>query len=104
VDDAPLWVRYVHLRAGPEGELAGVEIELTDGRIEELDAESLRAADQTSLYCTATTRRLCARFGKTAYYELTRHLKEDKERGEFYFDIGGRRFVVWKASETDSRR
>lgn len=95
VEDAPLWVRYVHLRRLPDGELSSVEIELEDGRREQLDAETLRAEDKSSLYCSATPRRLRARFGKTAYYELTWFLKQDQERGEFYFDIGGGRFAVW---------
>ena len=103
VDDAPLWVRYVHIRATPDGELSRVEIELRDGRAEQLDPESLRSEDQASLYCTATPRALKARFAKTAYYELTRFLKEDEERGELYFDIGGRRFVVRKTRETQKR-
>jgi uncharacterized protein len=97
VDDAPLWVKYVQPRIDPAGELVGVEIELQDGRGEELDPQTLYSADQSSLYCTATPNRLKARFGKGAYYELTRFLKETKGNLEFYFDIAGRKFVVWKA-------
>lgn len=93
VDDAPLLVRYVHVITDASGELAGVAIELEDGRREDLDGETL-LAERDVLYCLATPRRLKAKFGKTAYYELTRYLHEDRETGEFYFLIAGRRYVV----------
>ncbi|MFZ2446707.1 MAG: hypothetical protein WAW37_10145 [Syntrophobacteraceae bacterium] len=101
VADAPLWVRYVHVRLDSEGELSGVEIELRDGRGEELDAQSLHAENPRALYCAATPRRLKARFAKTAYNELTRYLKEAK--GEYYLTIGGRKFVVWTEGDSISQ-
>jgi len=55
VDDAPLLVRYVHVRTDASGELSGVRIELKDGRREDLDADSL-LADRDVIYCVATPR------------------------------------------------
>lgn len=95
VADAPLWARYVHLRVGPDGSLVDVEIELEDGRREPLAAESLVSGREgTALYVLATPRRLTARLGKAAYYELARHLRQDHEAGPFYLLIGGKRFEV----------
>jgi uncharacterized protein len=95
VADVPLWIRYVHVRTNPEGTgaLEGVEIELEDGRREALDAETVTVGrDGTALYTVATPRRLPARFGKTAYYEMARYLQQDSETGPFYVVIGGKRF------------
>jgi hypothetical protein len=95
VDDAPLLVRYVHVITDSSGELSSVEIELEDGRRESLNAETLQA-EQDVLYCIATPRRLKAKLGKTAYYELTRYMHEDLESGELYFLIAGRKHAVYR--------
>lgn len=100
VDDAPLWVRYVHVTEDRQGELLRLAIELKDGRGEELDADSLSAV-RDALYCLATQEKLTAKFGKSAYYEITRYLREDTETGEFYFIIGGRRHAVWRPDAAD---
>ena len=94
VADAPLWVRYVHLRTDADGNLAAAEIELQDGRREPLPASTLTVARDEALYCEATQRRLKARFGKVAYYELTRYLHLDEETGAFFFVIDGNRYDV----------
>ena len=94
VADAPLWVRYVHVREDLQGNPAGVEIELQDGRREPLSAETLTVADNRALYCTATNRGLKARFGKAAYYELTRYLQCDDEANTYYFVIQGTRYDI----------
>jgi hypothetical protein len=82
------------MRANPAGELLGVEIELTDGRREPLAAETLTVARNHALYCLATRLRLKARFGKVAYYEITRYLQMDAHGERFYFIIGGRRHDI----------
>lgn len=92
--DAPLWVRYVHLQTDSRGNLLAVDIELVDGRRESLDAETLSVAHNQALYCRATRRRLKARFGKAAYYELTRHLHTDASETRFYFIIANQRYDI----------
>lgn len=87
--DAPLWIRYVNIARDAAGKMAQVEIELEDGRRESLAADTLTVVDDNALYCLATHRRLKARFGKIAYYELTQYLETEDDR--FYFVIGGRR-------------
>lgn len=94
VADAPLWIRYVHLIGNDSGDLTSVEIELEDGRREILAADTLSVAGNDALYCLATRRRLKARFGKVAYYELTRYLQSDDEGASFYFMIDRRRYPV----------
>jgi uncharacterized protein len=94
VADAPLWIRYVHLYAGPQGELQRVEIELHDGRKEDLAAATLTTSQNHALYCRAIRRRLKARFGKIAYYELTRHLQMASDGRSFFFMIGGKRYDI----------
>jgi uncharacterized protein len=97
VADVPLWIRYVHVRTNQDGTgtgtLEGVDIELEDGRREALAAETLSVGREgTALYTVATPRRLPARFGKAAYYEMARYLHQDSETGPFYVVIGGKRF------------
>lgn len=94
VADAPLFVRYVHVETDSGGNLTRVEIELQDGRREALRAESLTTSMDLGLYCLATRRRLKARFGKTAYYEITRYLQMDEDGNRFYFIIAGRRYDI----------
>jgi hypothetical protein len=94
VRDAPLWIRYVHLQTDCKGNLAQVEIELEDGRTEKLAAETLTVVNNQALYCLATSRRLKTRFGKVAYYEITRYLQLDQEGGSFYFIINGDRYDI----------
>ena len=94
VADAPLWVRYVHLRSDSRGQLQSVDIELRDGRREPLAADTLTVAHDEALYCRATRRGLKARFGKVAYYELTRQLHMDPGSGTFYFIIADQRYDI----------
>jgi hypothetical protein len=94
VDDAPIWIRYVHLEKDRLGSLLRVDIELEDGRREPLAAETLTVVNNRALYCLATRRRLKARFGRVAYYELTQHLQTDDQGPSFYLTIDGRRYPI----------
>jgi hypothetical protein len=94
VADAPLWIRYVHVRTDPQGNLLAVDIELQDGRKEPLDARTLTVAHGQALYCRATRRHLKTRFGKVAYYELTRHLQMDTAEINFHFIIANQRYDI----------
>ncbi len=93
VADVPIWIRYVHVEVTQDGALLGVEIELEDGRREQLNAEALTVGREgAALYTHATSRQLPARFGKSAYYELAKYLAQDHDSGHFYLVIRGRRF------------
>lgn len=93
VADAPLWIRYVHVDSRRDGSLQRVEIELEDGRREPLDPEALTVGRAgAALYTVVTSRRLPARFGKSAYYELAGYLTQDQESGPFHLEIAGQRY------------
>jgi len=95
VSDAPLWVRYVYVDEDPRGDPARVILELRDGRRELLKPETLRIVGDHALYCRTTSRRLRTRFGKTAYYELARHIRADEVSQRFYLCVGGRRYDIF---------
>ncbi len=94
VSDAPLWIRYIHAQQSCDGKLLGVEIELQDGRREPLAPETLTISNNDALYCLATARRMKARFGKVAYYELTRHVEMEENEEKFHLSIDGRRYDI----------
>jgi hypothetical protein len=94
VADAPVWIRYVHVRTDSDGNPASVELELQDGRRETLAAETLTTGGNDGLYCLATPRGLRARFSKIAYYELTRYLQMDENGMVFFLVIDGRRYDI----------
>ena len=71
-----------------------MEIELHDGRREDLAAATLTTPQNQTLYCRATRRRLKARFGKIAYYEMTQHLQMASDGRSFFFMIGGKRYDI----------
>ena len=100
VADAPLVVRHIHEQCGSNQVLEMVEIELVDGRREMLDAETLEISTAHILYCRATPRRLRARFARTAYYQLMRHLEMEGDFERFYIAIKQRRHYIAPA---DSR-
>ncbi len=100
VMDAPLFVHCVHVDLDSAGQLLHVEIELTDGRQESLAAETLETFNKNSLYCLATPHRLRAKFGKLAYYELTRYLQATTDEETFYLIIEGKRFDISQKVES----
>lgn len=95
VRDAPLWVRYVHIREDSTGRISEILIELKDGRQEALAAQTLTLVDENAIYCLATKRHLKARFCKTAYYELARYVEQDA-KGYFITIAGKRHYLVRK--------
>lgn len=101
VEDAPLWVRYIHVKKDDGGNVVSVEVELRDGRREPLAAETLTLERGNALYCLATPRRLKTRFGKAAYYEFADLLGMEEESGVFYITIAGRRYDIRTAIEPE---
>jgi len=104
VADAPLWIKYLHKTVDPKGNLAEVTIELTDGRKEKLDTNSLCIRGDSAIYCLATKRRLLARFGKIAYYELAQLLEWDEQKNKYFLPIGGKKIEIKKCMETGTLR
>lgn len=71
-----------------------MDTELQDGRREPLSPETLTLRPNGGLYCLATRHKMKARFGKTAYYELTQYLRMDADGSRFYFTIKNRRYDI----------
>ncbi len=95
VADAPLWVKYVHLTPSADGkEINAVEIELTDGRREILNPETLSIKGDSAIYCLATKKKLPARFGKVAYYEFAKLLNWSDEEKRYYVRIGNKKYFL----------
>lgn len=92
VEDAPLWVKYLHIRRNQKGEIEAIDIELTDGRLEPLRPETMWIEGESGLYCLATRKNLKTRFGKIAYYELANNLTCQEE--VYTLSIKGRNFII----------
>ncbi len=80
VADAPLWIKYIHVRKTSEGAIEGIELELTDGRMEPLNPKEIWLEGESALYCRVTKKKLKARFGKVAYYELAQLMEWNPEK------------------------
>lgn len=83
IEGAPVFVRSVAL------DDVGVTLRLSDGRVERLDASTLREGPDGALYCTVREGTLAARFDAHASMQLEPILLED-ERGPFLALGGGR--------------
>jgi len=80
IEGAPLFVRAARALH------AGIEIELSDGRVELLDPCSLRQGVDGAVYCNARGGTLCAKFGRAAIVALGDQIGED-EKG-LYLQVG----------------
>lgn len=94
VADAPLWVRYVHVKLSSDGRVESIEIELTDERREVLRPDTLRVKNDRALYCLATKKNLKARFSRTAYYELARYIEWDEEVQRYFIVVAGKKHII----------
>ncbi|MGC8720101.1 MAG: hypothetical protein ACP5TY_08845 [Thermodesulforhabdaceae bacterium] len=94
VEDAPLWVKYVHISRNVEGEIEKIEIELIDGRKEILRPETLWLEGESGLYCLATRKNLRTKFGKIAYYELANNISWQEENHSYCLEVNGRTYNI----------
>ncbi|SRR5579875_2325709 len=98
VEDTPYVVKSV------EGDAAaGFSVVLNDEEREPLDASSLEVGPDNVLYCRVKNGAFRARFLRPAYYHLSDCLGMD-DNGEFFFNVGGRRYPVHQAPPQDDRR
>ncbi len=84
VDDTPYVV--IGTRSGGEG---GIAVELNDGSIEALDAESLQVGPANVLYCRVKGGTERARFLRPAFYQMAQYIEEARP-GVFVFRSGGK--------------
>ncbi len=92
VEDTPYVVKSV------EGSAAdGYVLVLNDDEREPLDPSSLQAGPDNVLYCRVKNGTFAARFLRPAYYHLSECLGMDG-RGEFFFEVAGKRYPVRPAA------
>jgi hypothetical protein len=84
VEDTPYVV--IGTRKGRGG---GIEIELNDGSVEALDADSLRLGPDDVLYCRVKKGAERARFLRPAFHQVARYIEETRP-GIFVLRLGGR--------------
>jgi hypothetical protein len=94
VEDTPLVVVAVDREEGEEGEEERMTILLSDGREEVLDLTTLTMSPENILYCVIREGKFPCRFLRKSYYQLTRDLKYDEGRDEYFLCMNGARYVI----------
>jgi hypothetical protein len=61
---------------------------------EPLDPSTLCVGRDNVLYCRIHGGRLPARFSRPAYYQFAEWIGEDSETGEFFVEVGGKRYSI----------
>ena len=90
VDDAP----FVVVRAEPGADPDTIEVHLSDGSQEPLEAGSLVLDRRGIPYCRVKGGRFRARFSVSAWLQLAEKVEVDPGSGEPALVLGGRRFVL----------
>lgn len=95
VEDTPFVVLETtfHSAIGRE-QREGFMLRLIDGTQEVLNPETLAVGGRNVLYCTVKGGRFTARFSRGAYYQLARHIREDRRRGGFVLPVNGIRYPI----------
>lgn len=65
---------------------------LSDDTQEDLLPDTLKVGDGNVLYCMVKNRSFPARFGRPAYYQLSRHI--EAENDEFYLPLNERKYWI----------
>lgn len=88
VEDTPFVVTALHV--DPDGD---ARIDLNDGSVEALDADSLEVGEGNVVYCRVKDGKETARLLRPAYYQLAEHVEETPS-GEFRFRRGSRSHAI----------
>lgn len=83
IDGPPIFVKDANVTE------AGLDLVLSDGRIEALDPKTLRVDDDGFLFCTVRDGTMEAQFTSQAAFRLESRLGEDDEG--LYLTVGGER-------------
>jgi hypothetical protein len=89
VDGAP----FVVVRVEPGSEPETIDVHLTDGSREPLDAETLELDRREVPYCRVKERRFRARLSVPAWLQLAANVEVEPASGESVLILGDRRFV-----------
>jgi uncharacterized protein len=86
VEDTPFVVKMIDKREG------GFYLILNDETEEKLDLSTLKLNKENVPYASVKGGEFEARFTRPAYYEITKHLKQEK--GRFYLELENKRFYL----------
>ena len=89
IEDTPYVVTQV---TGSPGR--GFIIRLNDESEEALAPQTLSIGDNDVLYCRVKDQVHPARFLRSAYYQLTKYVREDEKSGEFVLRTGGTGYPI----------
>ncbi len=93
VEDTP-FVVWAATEVTDGGQTEGVLLQLSDGTTELLEPASLYIGHHDVPYCLVHRGAFTARFSRKAYYQLTRLVEEDPEKGTFFIRIRDQRFYL----------
>jgi uncharacterized protein len=104
VEDTAFVVHAVY-RTSTNGEYGdSIDLLLSDGTREALNAKSMRIGKSEIPYCTVKNQRFEARFSRAAYYQLAAFIAYDDERDAYYIDLHGQRTYIQRSrSEAEER-
>ena len=71
-----------------------VQLVLSDGITENLDAETIRIGDNNIPYCKVINQHFEARFSMAAYYGLAEHAQYDPSSDAFFLSLNGRQYCL----------
>lgn len=91
VEDSAFLVRWAELRGDR------FVIGLNDGSEEELDLDSFWLSPEGVPYCMVKGGRFPARFLRLPFYQVAQYAGFDEQRGEFFIELRGRRFVLGRS-------
>jgi hypothetical protein len=66
-----------------------LELLLSDGTAEQLDATTLRIGKDNIPYCSVKNHLFDARFSRVSYYQLAHFIRHDSERDAYYILLNG---------------
>ncbi|SPD71924.1 conserved hypothetical protein [uncultured Desulfobacterium sp.] len=97
VEDTAFVVRNVHYVEDSKGEEDRFVLSLSDDTNEDLMPETLYVGDNNVMYCSVKNAVFPARFNRTAYYELVKHIEEKND--SYYLPVSGRDYEIKGISE-----
>ena len=93
--DAPLVIARVdRVKSEGYGEEILLRFRHLSSTVESLDPATLYVGQDNVLYCLVRGEKLPARFSRPAYYEFAQWIEENSQTGEFYVELGGRKYPI----------
>jgi hypothetical protein len=94
VEDTAFVVKAINKLASLENEKECIELLLSDGSKEKLEADTLRIGQDNVLYCSVKERRFDARFLRASYYQIANHIEYDSESDKYFIVLNGNSYRI----------